>query len=160
MKFWIFLVLQLANLPSSVFLPVLSIAVRAKLIYYVLHRIITGVFTLTLIAYTLYWYRIEEAALRFLFWKLITPKFFQLLATYGTLFILLAGYAVNLVLFYYIQISGMSNDVVGWPMEVQWLSAEQKVMYSRMAAAHRLFANTGGALWRQQRVGHSSTAPR
>lgn len=122
-----------------------------------LHGFVNGLFILTLIAHTLCWYRIEEAALRFLLWSLVSPKCFQLLATLQVRYVSIASYAVNILLFYAIQVSGKSDGMLGGPREVSWLSAEQKVMYSRMAAAYRLFANPAGALWSQRRVGHTFT---
>jgi hypothetical protein len=100
----------------------------------------------------------EQVALRFLLWNIIVSHCSQLLAVVFRLqYASIAGYALSMVLFFIVQLAE-KHDMIGSPREVSWLSAQQKVMYSQMAASQRLLANAadGGAIWRRQRVGHSS----
>lgn len=143
---------------STEFLPVLRRAYQANLLYYVLHGLVDGFFNLTLVAYTLFWCPMEQVALRFLLWNIVVPHCSQLLAVaFRVQFHSMAGYTLSMVLFFIVQIAG-KYDLLGSPREVSWLSAEQEVMYSHIAANRRLLANAadGGAIWRRQRVGHNS----
>lgn len=142
---------------SAEFLPVLQRAVQARFVYSVLYGIVDGFFTLTLIDYTLCWYRVEEVALRFLLWNPVTSQFFQLLAAFKLQVFSIAGYGTSMILLFFIQISA-TDDMIGWPREVSWLTAEQKIMYSKTAAAKTLMNNNRGAVWRQQRVGTNLTS--
>lgn len=139
---------------SAEFLPILQRAVQLNRAYYVLHGLIDGFFNLTLVAYTLFWFPIEQVALRFLLWNsILSQSYTLLLIVLQWRFSWVAGYALSLVLYFVVQLAG-KGDLLGSPREVSWLSTEQKVMYSGMAASQRLVANTAnaGAMWRQQQV--------
>lgn len=121
-----------------------------------LHGLVDGFFNLTLVAYTLFWFPIEQVALRFLLWNsILSQSYTLLLIVLQWRFSWVAGYTLSLVLYFVVQLAG-KGDLLGSPREVSWLSTEQKVMYSRMAASQRLLANTAnaGALWRRRQVGH------
>lgn len=121
-----------------------------------LYGLVDGFFNMTLVAYTLFWYPTEQVALRFLLWYSVSSQGSRLLQfVLQWRFSWIAGYALSMVLYFIVQVAG-KHDLLGSPREVSWLSTEQKVMYSQMAASQRLLANLANArpMWRQQQVGH------
>lgn len=146
---------------SAEFLPILQRAVQANLASYVLYGLVDGFFNMTLVAYTLFWYPTEQVALRFLLWYSVSSQGSRLLQfVLQWRFSWAAGYALSMVLYFIVQIAG-KHDLLGSPREVSWLSTEQKVMYSQMAASQRLLANITDSrpMWRRQQVGHILESP-
>ncbi|KAI1777554.1 hypothetical protein F4818DRAFT_317572 [Hypoxylon cercidicola] len=116
--------------------------------------ILDGFLISTLIAFTLSWYHIEELALRFLLWSLVSREFPAFLVSLGVqrYYIHYIRLITNMTLcFGFLLFSRGFSGIIGRPKEVNWLAAHQKTVYSRWAATHKFYAEAAGDLWRDRK---------